>query len=158
MASAQSPLTIRDARLEDAPVLAALMTELGYPTTQSDMSRGLNRVLADTAFRTLVAVTPPGEVVGFAGFRVGPTFSGATLEGEIVALVVDPDHRSQGVGAEIVRAGEEWAVSRGASSMMLGTRGDRERSHKFYAREGYAADGLRFRKKLGAHDGSGNLM
>jgi GNAT superfamily N-acetyltransferase len=151
-------LTIRDARLEDTPVLAALMTVLGYPTSQPDMSRGLNRVLADPAFRTLVAVAPDGKVVGFAGLRVGPTFSGDELEGEIVALVVDPTYRSQGVGAAIVHAGEQWAKERGASSMMLGTRGDRDRAHRFYAREGYTQDGLRFRKPFGPDDGPGNLM
>jgi GNAT superfamily N-acetyltransferase len=151
-------LTVRDARLEDAQVLAALMTLLGYPTSARGMSAGLNRVLADPAFRTLVAVLPDGRVVGFAGLRVGPTFAGEELEGEIVALVVDPTYRSQGVGAAIVRAGEEWARERGASSMVLGTRGDRERAHRFYAREGYAQDGLRFRKPLGAHESPGNLM
>ncbi len=151
-------LTIRDARHEDAPVLAALMTLLGYPTTARGMSAGLNRVLADPAFRTLVAVSAEGKVVGFAGFRVGPTFAGDTLEGEIVALVVDPQHRSVGVGAAIVRAGEEWAVGRGASSMLLGTRGDRERAHRFYEREGFEADGLRYRKPLGHHDDTENLM
>jgi ribosomal protein S18 acetylase RimI-like enzyme len=143
-------LKVRDARLDDAPALAALMTVLGYPTSPRSMSAGLNRVLADPAFRTLVAETADHRVVGFAGFRVGPTFEGDTLEGEIVALVVDPTHRSQGVGATIVEAGEEWALARGASSMMLGTRGDRRRAQSFYERHGYAADGLRYRKPLGA--------
>lgn len=143
-------LTIRDARLDDAPALAALMTELGYPTEAVDMSAGLNRVLANTAFRTLVAEAENREVVGFGGFRVGPTFEGAVLEGEIVALIVDQDHRSQGVGAAIVAEGEAWAVERGASSMMLGTRGDRARAHSFYVREGYLEDGLRYRKRLPA--------
>jgi GNAT superfamily N-acetyltransferase len=146
-------LTIRDARLEDAPVLAALMTELGYPTEPKNMSAGLNRVLADPAFRALVTVCPEGKVVGFAGFRVGPTFEGDALEGEIVALVVDPGYRSQGVGALIVQAGEEWVRSRGASSMMLGTRGDRERAHRFYERHRYIEDGVRYRKRLGTSDG-----
>jgi ribosomal protein S18 acetylase RimI-like enzyme len=143
-----APLTVRDARLEDAPVLAALMTELGYPTEPKSMSAGLNRVLADPAFRALVAVCPEGKVVGFAGFRVGPTFEGDALEGEIVALVVDPKYRNQGSGAAIVEAGEAWAASRGASSMMLGTRGDRERAHRFYERHAYLEDGLRYRKRL----------
>ncbi len=146
----EMPFTVRDARLEDAPVLAALMTELGYPTSPLDMSAGLNRVLADPAFRTLVAETVERKVVGFAGFRVGPTFEGDVLEGEVVALVVDPDYRSQGVGAVIVTAGEDWALSRGASTMMLGTRGDRVRAQTFYERQGYQADGLRYRKPLGA--------
>lgn len=103
-------LTIRDARLDDAPVLAALMTELGHPTTPLSMSSGLNRVLADPAFRTLVAETGERKVVGFAGFRVGPTFEGDVLEGEIVALVVDPTYRGQGVGAVIVTAGDRKSV------------------------------------------------
>ncbi len=156
---AETPkLTIRDARLEDAPVLAALMTVLGYPTEPRNMSAGLNRVLSDPAFRTIVAVATGDKVVGFAGFRVGPTFAGDELECEIVALVVEPTFRSLGVGAAIVKSGEEWAKARGATTMMLGTRGDRERAHLFYAREGYSADGLRFRKPLGADDGPGNLM
>ena len=156
--SETSDLSVRDARMDDSPALAALMTVLGYPTTPVAMSQGLNRVLADPAFRTLVATRPGGRVVGFAGFHVGPTFAGDELEGEIVALVVERDERSKGVGAAIVRAGEEWAVERGASTMTLGTRGDRERAHSFYEREGYVADGLRYRKPFGADDGPGNLM
>jgi ribosomal protein S18 acetylase RimI-like enzyme len=148
VATGEAPLKVRDARLDDAPALAALMTVLGYPTSPRSMSSGLNRVLADPAFRTLVAETPEHRVVGFAGFRVGPTFEGDVLEGEVVALVVDPTYRSQGVGSEIVTAGEDWARSRGASSMMLGTRGDRRRAQSFYERQGYAADGLRYRKPL----------
>ncbi|MGD2133324.1 MAG: GNAT family N-acetyltransferase [Maricaulaceae bacterium] len=140
-------ISIRDARLDDAPVLAALMTELGYPTEPVDMSAGLNNVLANPAFRTIVAEIDDG-VVGFGGFRVGPTFEGDVLEGEIVALIVDPGYRSQGVGAAIVAEGEAWVIERGASSMMLGTRGDRKRAHTFYRREGYVEDGMRYRKNL----------
>jgi len=146
--SSEPSLSIRSARIDDAPVLAALMTVLGSPTEAASMSAGLNRVLADLTFCTLVAETPGEKVVGFGGFRVGPTFEGDVLEGEIVALIVDPESRGHGVGAAIVAAGEAWASEHGASSMMLGTRGDRLRAHSFYEREGYVEDSVRYRKPL----------
>ena len=142
-------LSVRDARIDDAPVLAALMTELGAPTTPIAMSRGLNRVLADPAFRTFVAQDLRTNVVGMGGFRVGPSFEGDVLEGEVIVLVVDPHYRGQGVGAALIQAGEAWALERGASSMSLVTRGDAERAQTFYDREGYVEDGLRYRKPLG---------
>jgi len=152
-ASGDASLSIRSARIDDAPVLAALMTVLGSPTEAASMSSGLNRVLSDLTFCTLVAEAADKKVVGFGGFRVGPTFEGDVLEGEIVALIVDPESRGHGVGAAIVAAGEAWAAEHGASSMMLGTRGDRLRAHSFYERAGYVEDSVRYRKPLIASEG-----
>jgi len=71
-ASGDASLSIRSARIDDAPVLAALMTVLGSPTEAASMSSGLNRVLSDLTFCTLVAEAADKKVVGFGGFRCTP--------------------------------------------------------------------------------------
>ena len=49
-------LTIRDAKLSDAPELAVLMCELGYETKRAEMERRLKLILSNAAYRTFVAV------------------------------------------------------------------------------------------------------
>jgi hypothetical protein len=47
--------TIRDATAADSSSIAGLISELGYPTTESDMRARLLSIDADTNYRTLVA-------------------------------------------------------------------------------------------------------
>jgi hypothetical protein len=48
-------LAIRDAKLSDAPALAALMCELGYETSSAEMSERLRLILANACYGTIVA-------------------------------------------------------------------------------------------------------
>jgi hypothetical protein len=48
-------LRIRIARAEDVGVLAALMTDLGYPSSVEDMGRRFEGISADPSYATLVA-------------------------------------------------------------------------------------------------------
>jgi hypothetical protein len=50
-----SVFTIRDATDADSSSIAGLISELGYPTTESDMRARLARIGADTDYRTFVA-------------------------------------------------------------------------------------------------------
>ncbi len=59
-------LTIRDAELNDAPKLAALMGELGYQTTSHEMRKRLKSILSDARYRTLVAENE-NEICGMIG-------------------------------------------------------------------------------------------
>ena len=55
--------TIREAKLTDAPALAALMCELGYETTPAEMRRRLKSILCDVGYRTFLAEVD-GKVCG----------------------------------------------------------------------------------------------
>ena len=66
-----SELTIRDGRLEDVPRLAALLTQLGYPSSAEAVGVRVERLRASDGAR-LVAQCD-GSVVGFASLHVSQT-------------------------------------------------------------------------------------
>jgi len=51
-------------------------------------------------------------------------------------LAVDPDRRSQGIGAALLAAARAWAAGRGASHLELDSAQARPDAHRFYEREG----------------------
>src|ERR687887_712875 len=51
-------------------------------------------------------------------------------------LAVSPDHRSQGVGKELLDAAKDWARERGATHLELDSAESRREAHRFYEREG----------------------
>jgi GNAT superfamily N-acetyltransferase len=50
-------------------------------------------------------------------------------------LAVSPQHRSQGVGKDLLDAAKEWARERGASHLELDSSDTRVDAHRFYERE-----------------------
>ena len=140
---------IRAATLEDAATLADLTSQLGYPTTEVELTGRLRRVLASPHDAVLVAVTGDDRPIGWV--HVGRELlleasDTATLQG----LVVDDAHRSAGVGAELLRAAEAWARANGCIRMTVRSRIARDRAHRFYEREGYVLEKTShvFRKPL----------
>jgi GNAT superfamily N-acetyltransferase len=128
--------TIRNARTYDAPALAALAGELGYPSTQRQIVARLAAIEAEPASRVLVAEDERGHVVGWLHVaQVAHLVDDATAE--IVGLVVADGARSGGIGAHLLQAAEDWARKRGAALMRVRSRVERERAHRFYERAGY---------------------
>jgi len=66
----------------------------------------------------------------------------------LVVLIVDADHRGCGVGKQLLRAAEAWAINREASEIVLNSSTRRARAHAFYEKRGYTATGIRFVKPL----------
>src|SRR5215212_2915281 len=51
-------------------------------------------------------------------------------------LAVSPEHRSQGVGKELLDQAKDWARERGATHLELDSADTRVDAHRFYEREG----------------------
>ncbi len=51
-------------------------------------------------------------------------------------FAVSPEHRSQGVGRQLLDAAKAWARERGASHLELDSADARTDAHRFYMREG----------------------
>ncbi len=51
-------------------------------------------------------------------------------------LAVDPERRSQGIGAALLAAARDWARERGATHLELDSAEARTDAHRFYEREG----------------------
>lgn len=144
-------INIREATLDDAPPLARLVSQLGYPTTPAEFLPRLEAILGDPDYQTFVA-TEGDLALGLIGVRLGLYYESSGLSGQIMALVVDQDHRGRGVGKALVAQVEAWLVERGAQRVVVSASLHRQDAHHFYAGLGYRETGKRFAKDLAGRD------
>ncbi len=127
---------IRPCKASDAAAGAELSAQLGYQVPVEEMQRRLHHMADDPDHAVLVASLETGEVVGW--IDVGIAFhlqSGAYCE--IGGLVVADSARSNGIGRELVAAGERWAAARGLKKVLVRSNAIRVDAHRFYLRENY---------------------
>jgi ribosomal protein S18 acetylase RimI-like enzyme len=140
-------VTIRKAAVADSESVARLVTELGYPTSASQMQRRLNVILHDDDYHTLVAYED-GRVVGFVGTRVGPLYEDDGHYGQIMALAIAPTYQRRGIGRMLMRAAESALVDAGARVLVVTSGNHRAGAHAFYESCGYSFTGRRYKKSL----------
>ena len=133
----EETVRIRAVRAPDAPALAQLCGQLGYPATTEQIVRRLV-VLLDRADQGLFAAeVADGRVVGWIHVQ-----SRSTLESdpfaEICGLVVDEGQRGRGVGRDLVAAAERWSAVRGHVVVRVRSNVIRVDTHRFYHQLGYA--------------------
>lgn len=63
-------------------------------------------------------------------------------------LAVDPERRSQGIGAALLAAAKDWARGAGASHLELDSGLARTEAHRFYEREGGVGQSYSFHWQL----------
>jgi GNAT superfamily N-acetyltransferase len=122
----------------DAPALAALAGELGYPTSVEELL-GRLAALHPTDAALIVSVDANDTPTGWCHVEMRHTLV-EPQSALIVGLVIGEGHRSAGIGAELLAAAERWARARGCRRLVVATRITRERAHRFYAREGYVVN------------------
>jgi len=142
------PAHIRPAVLDDAPELARLMGELGYPTDAFAMRTRLEKIFAAPHHHTLVADAGSGRLAGLCGLRLGLFYERDTPFVQIAALVVDSGQVRTGVGRRLVHEAERWARTRGALDLVVTSNLRRAQAHRFYESLGYERTGYRFHKIL----------
>jgi GNAT superfamily N-acetyltransferase len=137
MAALASNLTIRRARLTDAPAVAELSGQLGYPAQPDEMAARLAHLIRHPRFGSvLIAEAPEGQVIGWMHVSVTPLLE-VPLRAEVNGLIVGEGQRSRGAGAKLLQAAEAWARSKGCASMSVRSNVLRDRAHAFYLRNGY---------------------
>jgi ribosomal protein S18 acetylase RimI-like enzyme len=147
-------LTIRDAKLIDAPALAALMCELGYETSNVEMHSRLQTILSNASYSTIVAEVDD-KLCGMIGTLTHASHEHNDPSGKIIALVVSRQQRRSGVGRTLVAAAEKDFARRNVSRVTVTTRFERKAAHQFYEALGYPRTGFRFAKNLPTlHTGS----
>jgi GNAT superfamily N-acetyltransferase len=96
---------IRAAGREDVGVLAALMTDLGHPSSVEDMGRRFEGSSADPSYATVVAERD-GVVLGTVGLHLEHFYEQDYPFARIMAFVVAPEHRGRGIGRALISAPE----------------------------------------------------
>ncbi len=127
-------MRIRPMTAADAPLVADLTTQLGYPSSTEET---VERLAALDARHAALVADEDGRAVGWVHVALVTSLVSG-LKADIGGLVVDDAHRSSGIGAELLAAAEAWAREHGATRMVVRSRIARERAHRFYEREGYA--------------------
>lgn len=128
--------TIRPADMSDAPPIATLLSELGYPAGTDDVAVRLGYWLEDAQSRLLVAEVN-GHISGVAAMHAIPLLEHTGRRARLVALVVRDALRAQGVGRALVKAAEQAARDLSCRDMEITSARDRAVAQRFYARLGY---------------------
>jgi GNAT superfamily N-acetyltransferase len=129
-------LRIRRARSGDAPQLAELASQLGYPATAAQIRQRLRGIRPAAQHAVFVAEAKNAGVVGWLHVSK-QTLLESDTRAEVNGLVVAEGHRSLGAGARLLVAAEDWARKHGCKGMSVRSNVIRERAHQFYERNGY---------------------
>jgi GNAT superfamily N-acetyltransferase len=145
----KAEVLIRNAHTDDLEEITALMTDLGYPTTQQEFTARFEKITAHPDYRTIVAVLND-EIVGMAGLSKNIFYEMNGMYMRILAFVVKREARNLGIGKILIGASEEWARQEGLNAVVIssGNREEREAAHVFYKKMGYAIKSSGFVKKL----------
>jgi GNAT superfamily N-acetyltransferase len=144
---------IRLASSDDAPALASLLGELGYPSEADSVRARMARVLGakgDKATDTVFVATGPNarDVLGMLALHQFPALHDDAPLALITALVVAERARGSGVGSQLVDRASETARRWGCTRLMVTTHVRRADAHAFYEHIGFELTGRRYVKTL----------
>jgi GNAT superfamily N-acetyltransferase len=140
-------VAIRPLTVSDSESTAALVTQLGYPTTPQQIASRLDTLISDPDY-ALFAATHRQQVIGIVGARIGHALEFDQPYARLIGLAVDEPFRGSGVGKMLMQHIEVWAKGHGAVMLLLTSGSHRTEAHQFYERIGYARTGTRFAKQL----------
>jgi len=114
-------VVIRELMTGDEARVSELARQLGQAIPISVVRKKLEDYSATDDNQVLVATDVSGNVVGglqavIERLIVAPTFA------EIRSLVIDENFRGQGIGRELVRYAEQWALTKGAATLRIRAR------------------------------------
>jgi predicted N-acetyltransferase YhbS len=126
-------LTIRRISLDDAPAVAELSGQLGYPATAEQIC---HRIAAMASSQAAFVACLGSEVVGW--IDVALTFHLQTPPFALIGgLVVKDGVRGLHIGKRLCEEAESWSRAQGVSVVRVTSRSTRDDAHRFYLRDGY---------------------
>lgn len=150
-------LSVRFATLSDVSQLAKLRHAL-WPEGSIDEHAAEVVAMLEGRFGVmpsvhLVAIDTDGTLIGFVEAALRSVADGcdpARPVGYVEGWYVDEAHRRQGVGAALIRAGEDWARAQGCTEMASDSLLDNELAHAAHQALGFEIVDrvVQFRKSL----------
>ena len=141
-------MAVRDATASDAPAIAPLLGELGYPVGAESLAYRMDRLKGRDDQFVLLAEDEIGAV-GVLVLHVFPLLAYDHDVGMIMALVVTERARGTGFGRHLIQRAEEIAKSLGAGRLIVNTHVRRADAHAFYERLGFEFTGRRYVRTIG---------
>jgi GNAT superfamily N-acetyltransferase len=114
------------------------------PGWDPDRAREALRETIDGQGSTVLVAERRGELLGFASAYLELNSVRFGQRCWVEDLAVSPEHRSQGVGKELLDAAKGWARERGATHLELDSGEARTDAHRFYEREEPAWKGFQY--------------
>lgn len=140
-------MIIRDAVTEDAPAIALLLAQLGYPQTADFVEEKIS-VLSQQEHDSALVADLNGETVGVAHLHIAPLFHEFGHLARVTALVVARNRRRMGIGKALISSLETVARKAGCTKIEITSGTQRDGAHAFYERLGYCEKRKRFLKSL----------
>lgn len=138
---------VRFAIEKDIAEIARLLTELGHPTTATEVTARWP-AFTTAGNQAIVAPGPEGRLFGLATLHATHVLHRPRPVGRITALVVDATVRRGGLGRLLMQFAEANLAARGCGLIEVTSNLRRGDAHAFYERLGYARTSLRFAKTL----------
>jgi ribosomal protein S18 acetylase RimI-like enzyme len=140
-------IVFRPAHSGDAPAIAALFTDEGYPAGPSDIAARLERF--DTPDSRVVVAEHDEAILGFIAVHAMARFEHDDRIVRILALVVDAGARERGVGRALMGEAERFGREIGAAFVELTAGHHRPEARHLYESLGYDSTVTAYlRKKL----------
>lgn len=144
---ADTTVTIRPVRTTDAPALAQLIGELGYPMDVPLAAQKLGELSASPLDAVWVAeMQPDARVAGVVCTHRTWVLHRRNPLGRITALAVSEAHRRFGIGRLLMQVAETHLWGSGCDRIELTSGTHRDAAHHFYRSLGYAVQSTRFMK------------
>ncbi len=138
----------RPAGEHDAPEVADLLRELGYPCEPATAAAHINRFNRVAGSRLVVAVIEPEQVVGLVATHIVPRLDDDAFTCRITDIVVAGSHRRLGIGSLLVASAASHALEADAPRLDLSSGDRRSDAHAFYLRHGFEVRAKAFTKRL----------
>jgi GNAT superfamily N-acetyltransferase len=138
--------TVRHAEHSDAPSIAELLGELGYPAAPDAVALRLKRVLASRAAAFMCE--SDGRALGLCTIHLFDVIHEDTPVAMLSVLIVTANARRSGVGRRLVEGAERWARMSGAGRVVVATGLSRTDAHSFYEALGYEHNARRYIKRM----------
>ncbi|MBL7764648.1 MAG: GNAT family N-acetyltransferase [Chitinophagaceae bacterium] len=122
-----------------------LIKELSPKLTEEDYRQHISEMVLN-GYAQIIAEADH-HIIAVSGFWIGTKlYCGRYLE--IDNFVVLETHRSQQIGAQMLKLLEEEAIRQNCKVMMLDAYVQNSRAHRFYYRHGFAVKGFHFIRKV----------
>lgn len=129
-------MNIRNAKIEDLPIIAKLSGDLGYSNDEEIVLKRFLKISSDSKHAVFVAESDSGEIVGWLHVMPRILLLSRPLA-EIGGIIVSEEYRRKGVGKHLMNFAGVWAQNHGYEGIIVRSDIKRAESHHFYPQIGY---------------------